>query len=84
VVLDLKKFIIIAFDTSAQSAESLEVIKAELLYNSGLALDFPEACGQGRVWRIGCILTASGIKIESAGQGQSLRGRKHGAYRPDL
>ncbi|TNL09047.1 hypothetical protein CYD30_14650 [Kosakonia cowanii] len=84
VVLELKKFIIIAFDTSAQSAESLEVIKAELLYNAGLALDFPEACGQGRVWRIGCILTASGIKIESAGQGQSLRGRKHGAYRPDL
>ncbi|RAP71264.1 hypothetical protein ACZ87_01928 [Candidatus Erwinia dacicola] len=84
VVLELKKFIIIAFDTSAQSAESLEVIKAELLYNAGLALDFPKACGQGRVWRIGCILTASGIKIESAGQGQSLRGRKHGAYRPDL
>jgi len=33
---------------------------------------------------IGCILTAKVIKIEAAGQGQSLRGRKHGAYRPDL
>ncbi|ECI5306774.1 hypothetical protein DU260_26145, partial [Salmonella enterica subsp. salamae] len=84
VVRELKKFIIIAFDTAAQSAESLEVIKAELLYNAGLSMDFPEACGQGRVWRIGCILTATGIKIEAAGQGQSLRGRKHGAYRPDL
>ncbi|EBR0461134.1 hypothetical protein DNX94_13610 [Salmonella enterica subsp. enterica serovar Abony] len=84
VVRELKKFIIITFDTAAQSAESLEVIKAELLYNAGLSMDFPEACGQGRVWRIGCILTATGIKIEAAGQGQSLRGRKHGAYRPDL
>jgi predicted phage terminase large subunit-like protein len=84
VVCELKKFIIIAFDTAAQSAESLEVVKAELLYNAGLSLDFPEACGQGRVWRIGLILTASGIKIEAAGQGQSLRGRKHGAFRPDL
>ncbi|EBA7283960.1 hypothetical protein B8157_25410, partial [Salmonella enterica] len=84
IVRELKKFIIIAFDTAAQAAESLEVIKAELLYNAGLSMDFPEACGQGRVWRIGCILTASGIKIEAAGQGQSLRGRKHGAYRPDL
>lgn len=84
VVRELKKFIIIAFDTATQSAESLEVIKAELLYNPRLSMDFPQACGQGRVWRIGCILTASGIKIEAAGQGQSLRGRKHGAYRPDL
>lgn len=84
VVRELKKFIIIAFDTATQAAESLEVIKAELLYNRALWMDYPEACGQGRVWRIGCILTASGIKIEAAGQGQSLRGRKHGAYRPDL
>ncbi|MFN1149951.1 phage terminase large subunit [Serratia liquefaciens] len=84
VVRELKKFIIIAFDTAAQAAESLEVIKAELLYNPRLAMDYPAACGQGRVWRIGCILTASGIKIEAAGQGQSLRGRKHGAHRPDL
>lgn len=84
VVRDLKKFIIIAFDTTEQAAESLEVIKAELEFNAGLAMDFPEACGQGRVWRIGCILTATGIKIEAAGQGKSLRGRKHGAYRPDL
>jgi len=84
VVRELKKFIIIAFDTATQSAESLEVIKAELMYNAGLALDFPAACGQGRVWRIGCILTATGIKIEAVGQGQSLRGRKHGAHRPDL
>lgn len=84
IVRELKKFIIIAFDTATQAAESLEVIKAELLYNAGLSLDFPEACGQGRVWRIGCILTTSGIKIEAAGQGQSLRGRKHGPHRPDL
>lgn len=84
VVRELKKFIIIVFDTASQAAESLEVIKAELLYNPRLRMDFPDACGEGAVWRIGCILTASGIKIEAAGQGQSLRGRKHGAHRPDL
>lgn len=84
IVRRLKKFIIIAFDTATQSAESLEVIKAELLYNPRLRMDFPDDCGQGRVWRVGCILTVTGIKIEAAGQGQSLRGRKHGAYRPDL
>lgn len=84
VVRELKKYIIIVFETGEQAAGSLEAIKAELMYNRALAMDYPEACGQGRVWRIGCILTASGIKIESAGQGQALRGRKHGAYRPDL
>lgn len=84
VVRELKKYIIIVFETGEQAAGSLEAIKAELMHNRALAMDYPEACGQGRVWRIGCILTASGIKIESAGQGQALRGRKHGAYRPDL
>jgi len=38
---ELKKFIIIAFDTAPHAAESLEVIKAELLYNLRLSTHFP-------------------------------------------
>ena len=45
----------------------LAAIKAELEANPRIASDFPEACGQGRVWRAGVIVTANGRKVEAFG-----------------
>ena len=75
---------IIVMDAFEQAAEMLEAIKAELEANPRIAGDFPEACGQGRVWRAGVIVTANGRKVEAFGSAKKIRGRRHGAHRPDL
>ena len=84
VVRKIVHYPLIFMDSSDQAAEMLEAVKVELESNPRLASDFPEAVGQGRVWRVGCILTANDIKIESFGSGKRVRGRRHGPHRPDL
>ncbi len=79
-----KHLIGIVMNTEEQAAEMLESIKAELDTNPRLAQDFPEACGQGRVWQATTAITANNIKIRIGGTGKKLRGMKHGPYRPDL
>lgn len=65
-------------------AKLLEVVKTELTVNATLALDFPEVCGKGPQWKIGEFVTRSGVKIESFGAEQAIRGTFHGASRPKL
>lgn len=62
----------------------LEVVKAELLYNQALNLDFPEACGGTKQWKIGEFTTKAGVKMEAFGAEQAIRGTFHGASRPKL
>ena len=62
----------------------LEVVKIELTLNAGLALDFPEVCGRGDQWKIGEFTTRNGLKFESFGAEQAIRGTFHGASRPKL
>lgn len=62
----------------------LEVVKVELTVNAALALDFPEACGATKNWKIGDFTTKSGVKMESFGAEQAIRGTFHGASRPKL
>lgn len=83
-VTGAKWYAIIVMDAFEQAAEMLEAIKAELEANPRIASDFPEACGQGRVWRAGVIVTANGRKVEAFGSSKKIRGRRHGAHRPDL
>ncbi|MCC6195706.1 MAG: phage terminase large subunit [Burkholderiales bacterium] len=84
VVTGRKWYPLIIMDAFEQAAEMLEAIKAELAYNPRLAVDFPHACGQGRVWRAGVIVTANDCKIEAFGSAKRIRGRRHGPHRPDL
>jgi predicted phage terminase large subunit-like protein len=84
VVTGRKWYPVIIMDAFEQAAEMLEAIKAELEANPRLQSDFPDACGQGRVWREGLIVTANGRKIEAFGSAKKIRGRRHGAHRPDL
>ncbi len=83
-ITGIKWYPIIVMDGFEQAAEQLEGVKAELDTNPRLIGDFPEATGQGRVWRVGVILTTNGRKIEAFGSGKKIRGRKHGPHRPDL
>ena len=84
VVTGQKHYILLVMDSIDQAYPILESVKAELEVNPRLKTDFPEACGQGRVWQAATAITANGIKIEAAGSGKRLRGRTHGAFRPDL
>ncbi|WP_394789088.1 phage terminase large subunit [Rhodoferax sp.] len=84
VVTGIKWYPVIVMDAFEQAAEMLEAIKAELEANPRLQSDFPEAYGRGKVWRAGVIVTANGRKIEAFGSAKKIRGRRHGAHRPDL
>jgi len=79
-----KHLIVIIMNTEEQAAEMLEAIKAELEFNPRLLMDFPEACGKGRIWHATTAITANNIKIRIGGTGKKLRGMRHGPYRPDL
>lgn len=62
----------------------LEVVKVELTSNAALALDFPEACGATKNWKIGEFTTKTGVKCEAFGAEQAIRGTFHGSSRPKL
>lgn len=83
-VRNLKRYILEVCDVYEQSALLIEAIKAELTTNPRLSYDFPDACGEGRVWREGEIVTRANIRIEGLGAAKKIRGRRHGPYRPDL
>ncbi|MBA4709562.1 phage terminase large subunit [Aquitalea aquatica] len=84
VITGRKHYPILVMDALDQALPMLEAIKAELEFNPRLLRDFPEACGQGRVWQVGTILTRNDAKIEVFGSGKRIRGRRHGPWRPDL
>ncbi|STZ75557.1 phage terminase large subunit [Bergeriella denitrificans] len=84
IVTGQKHYIVIVMDSIDQAYPMLEAIKAELEFNPRLKTDFADACGQGRVWQAGTIVTANDIKVQVAGSGKKLRGLRHGPYRPDL
>lgn len=84
IVLKKTRYCLEVCDVYAQAALLIEALKAELTTNPRLAHDFPDACGQGRVWREGEIVTRQNIRVEGLGALQKLRGRRHGPYRPDL
>jgi len=79
-----KKYIVLIMAAHRQATALLEGIKKELTENPGLALDFPEHCGIGRLWQAGAIVTNGNVKIQVFGASSRMRGIRHGAYRPDL
>lgn len=84
IVIKRTHFVLIVMDSIDQAYPMLETIKSELEFNPRLMTDFPECCGQGRVWQAGTIVTRNNAKVVVAGSGKKLRGMRHGAYRPDL
>jgi predicted phage terminase large subunit-like protein len=79
-----KRYMLEIADAFEQAAAQLEAVKAELEANPRLALDFPEHCGQGRVWNAGVIITSGQVKIQAFGANKRMRGLRHGPHRPDL
>jgi predicted phage terminase large subunit-like protein len=84
VITGRKRFVPVVMDSFDQAATMLEAIKVELESNPRLQMDFPAACGNGRVWNAGVIVTANNAKIQAFGTGKKMRGLRHGPHRPDL
>jgi len=84
IVTARKHYLLIVMDALDQAATMLEAIKAELVFNPRLSMDFPEATGVGRVWQVGTIVSANDAKVQAFGSGKRMRGLRHGPHRPDL
>lgn len=71
--------------TIGQSAQLLANVKAEFESNELLRKDFGPFEDPNEVWRSdSLVLPKYGAKIMSASLGESVRGYKHGQYRPQL
>lgn len=84
IVGEKRKFIGLISDTTEQAADFLEFIKAELDANERLIEDFPDACGEGRIWKQGQAITRNNVKLKCWGKRKAMRGARHGHVRPDL
>ncbi|SCZ28200.1 MULTISPECIES: hypothetical protein [Burkholderia] len=79
----LDYLILLGAETSLPT-KLLEVVKTELTANASLALDFPEVCGKGPMWKVGEFISKTGVKVEPFGAEQAIRGTFHGASRPKV
>lgn len=84
IVGEKRKFIGLVSDTTEQAADFLEFIKAELDANQRLIEDFPDVCGEGKVWKAGQAITCNNIRLKCWGKRKAMRGARHGSVRPDL
>ena len=82
VLLQIKRFPVIASDASDQAELLLDALKAEIEVNPRLKYDFPELA-PGRIWRNDEIILNK-CRIAAIGSGKKIRGRRHGPYRVDL
>ena len=79
-----KRFVVIVKDAFDQAALELEAVKAELGFNPRLGQDYPDATGEGRIWRVGDIKTNTNRRVMVGGMNKKFRGYRDGAYRPDF
>lgn len=79
------KFILLISQTQGQAKQLLANIRSEFESNELLKKDFGSFEDPNDVWRSdSLVLPRYGAKIMSASLGESVRGYKHGQYRPQL
>ena len=80
-----KKFIVILSQTQNQSRLILNNIKRELETNPLLLKDYGNLADTSREWSTSSLDIAKfGTRITAASSGETIRGLRHGSYRPDL
>lgn len=80
-----KKFIVILSQTQNQSRLILNNIKRELETNQLLLKDYGNLAETSREWSTSSLDIAKlGTRITAASSGETIRGLRHGSYRPDL
>ncbi len=81
-VLGELHFMLLIGENETKAKQLLSGIQAELQYNKRLKNDYGEKYQQGD-WADGNFTTTDGIKFMALGFGQSPRGAREGAERPD-
>lgn len=76
--------ILIISDTADQALEHLRAIKSELEWNEELEETYPNAFGEGPIWRENFIQLRNGCVIRAYGTGSKIRGRRQRQHRPTL
>lgn len=71
-------------ETADQAAELLKHVASELTDNQRLKTDYPEATGEGPIWRRDTIQLRNGVEIKALSKGMRIRGRRNRANRPTL
>ncbi|MDR2508171.1 MAG: hypothetical protein LBD67_09320 [Candidatus Accumulibacter sp.] len=84
IVAARKRMIRIIMSAEEQAVEMLGSVKAELDANPRLRMDFLEACGEGRVWKLTTIVAANDVELCIGGTGKKIRDMKHGPCHPGL
>lgn len=75
------KFMLLVSNTEDNATGLLNCLQAELTENQLLINDFGEFVGKN--WEIGDFTTSKRIRFKALGRGQSPRGLRNGASRPD-
>jgi len=75
-------FMLLIGETEPKANQLLSGLQAELLHNNRLKNDYGEKWQQGD-WANGDFTTTDGVKFMAIGFGQSPRGVRQGAQRPD-
>ncbi len=76
------KNLLILGESETRAAERLAAIKHIIEYDEHFQALFE--CEPGSVWTDTRAITSTGVYMQAAGRGQSLRGVKHLDHRPDL
>jgi predicted phage terminase large subunit-like protein len=80
-----KKYIVIASQTQAQAQQHLRNIRDEIESNALFRGDFGPLEAESNEWGISALyIPQFKAKIIAVSRGQSIRGLRHGARRPDL
>ena len=82
IVYQRKHYLFIISDTGGQASDFLVDIAYQLENNSRIVEDFGRL--QGSPWNSTEIVTTTRVKVECAGSGMKILGRRWGAWRPDL
>ena len=77
-----RHYIWIIKDSFDQAKLELASVKGELEHNEKLIAAYGRF--QGPTWAKAEMVTSNRVRIEAIGTGQKVRGRRHGAHRPDL
>jgi len=79
-----KKFIVLVCQNQQRAQQQLANIKMELESNERLIADYGPFIGTVEQWSMNTLVLTNRTRITAVSVGESIRGIRHGQYRPDL
>jgi predicted phage terminase large subunit-like protein len=80
----IEPYTIVASETTPNAAQLIAPIKSEVEENDLIRRDYPDAVKTSGTWNSESLEFGNGCRIDAAGVGKAIRGRRHKADRPSL